>query len=224
MGTQHPRKGAHQPTNTVRGLRTQAGSVCYNAGVLWPNGWIDQNSTWYIGVPRPRLHCVRWEPSSPTERAQQPPNIVPVLRAHVGQSASLNCGPCLLWRNGRPSQQLLISCCTADGRESLYFTVGRIFHSKLPLPTGDLDPHLIHDSPGVSEPTTQTASRADQPFLHNLAQSVPILYKWPRFGPSKFSLPMGVLYRHLIYDSVAPPESFVQTASRSVEPFFCTAH
>jgi len=42
-------------------------SVC-NAGVLWPNGWMDQDDTWYGGRPRPRRHCVRWGPSSPTER------------------------------------------------------------------------------------------------------------------------------------------------------------
>jgi len=43
---------------------------------------------------------------------------------------------------------------------------GRPFPPKLPLPMGDLDPHLIYDSLGPSEPTTQTASRSVQPFLH----------------------------------------------------------
>jgi len=32
-------------------------SVC-NVGVLWPNGWMDQDATWYGGRPRPRTHCV----------------------------------------------------------------------------------------------------------------------------------------------------------------------
>ena len=27
--------------------------------LLWPNGWIDQDVTWYGGTPRPRRHCVR---------------------------------------------------------------------------------------------------------------------------------------------------------------------
>ena len=27
--------------------------------LLWPNGWIDQDATWYGGRPRPRRHCVR---------------------------------------------------------------------------------------------------------------------------------------------------------------------
>jgi len=43
--------------------------------LLWPcNGWMDQDTTWYGGRPRPKQHCVRWEPSSPRARkgAQQP--------------------------------------------------------------------------------------------------------------------------------------------------------
>ena len=67
-------------------------SVC-NAGLLWPNGWMDQGATWYGGRSRPRRHCVTWGPSSlpPRKGAQQPPLF----------------GACLLWPNGRPSQLLL---------------------------------------------------------------------------------------------------------------------
>jgi len=32
---------------------------------LWPNGWIDQDATWYVGRPRPRPHCVRRRPNPP---------------------------------------------------------------------------------------------------------------------------------------------------------------
>jgi len=32
--------------------------------LLWPNGWMDQDATWYEGRPWPRPHCVRWGPSS----------------------------------------------------------------------------------------------------------------------------------------------------------------
>ena len=42
--------------------------------------------------------------------------------------------------------------------------------SKLPLPTGDLDPHVRHDSLDPSEPTDQMASLSVQPFL----------YRWPQ--------------------------------------------
>jgi len=53
-----------------------------NIGVLWPNGWMDQDATWQGGRPQPRPHCVRWGPSSPQR------SIAPIF-----------C-PCLLWPNG----------------------------------------------------------------------------------------------------------------------------
>jgi len=40
-------------------------SVCNDRVGLWPNGWMDQDTTWYGGRPRPRPHCVR---RGPTER------------------------------------------------------------------------------------------------------------------------------------------------------------
>jgi len=58
--------------------------------LLRPNGWMDQDATWYDGRPRPRQHCVRCGPSS-------------TAQGHGPQIF----GPCLLWRNGRPSQLLL---------------------------------------------------------------------------------------------------------------------
>jgi len=47
-------------------------SVC-NVGVLWPSGWMDQDSIWYGDRPRLRPHCVRCGPSSP-QRGTAPPN------------------------------------------------------------------------------------------------------------------------------------------------------
>jgi len=55
--------------------------------VLWPNGWMDQDGTWYGGRPWPRRRCVRSEPSSPLKWAQPP-----------------IFGPCLLWPNGLMDQ------------------------------------------------------------------------------------------------------------------------
>jgi len=46
-------------------------SVC-NFGVLWPNGWTDQDETWLVGRPRPWPHCVRWGPSSPFPKRPHP--------------------------------------------------------------------------------------------------------------------------------------------------------
>jgi len=48
-------------------------SVC-NVGVLWPNGLMDQDATWYGGRPRLRRHCVRRGASSPRKGAQQLPH------------------------------------------------------------------------------------------------------------------------------------------------------
>jgi len=45
-------------------------SVCpvCDVGTLWPNGWTDQDETWHASTPRPRPHCVRWGPSSPSPK------------------------------------------------------------------------------------------------------------------------------------------------------------
>jgi len=113
-------------------------SVCpvSNVGVLWPNGWTDQDETWHAGRPWPWPHCVRWRPSSPSPKGAQPQ-----FSAHVccGQTAGwikmplggkVGLGPghivlhgdpshphigaqprifglCLLWPNGRPAERLL---------------------------------------------------------------------------------------------------------------------
>jgi len=45
--------------------------------LLWPNGWMDQDATWYGGRPRPWLHCDRWGPS-PSQR-----HTAPQFSAHV---------------------------------------------------------------------------------------------------------------------------------------------
>jgi len=60
-------------------------SVCpvCNVGVLWPNGWMDQDKTWHGSRPRPRPHCVRWGHSS-----RQRGTASPIF------------GPYLLWPNG----------------------------------------------------------------------------------------------------------------------------
>ena len=43
----------------------------------WPNGWMDQDATWYGGRPRPKPRCVRWGPSSPTERGGRQAHLHP---------------------------------------------------------------------------------------------------------------------------------------------------
>ena len=52
-------------------------SVC-DVGVLWPNGWMDQDKNWRGGRPRPWSYCVRWGPSSHCPQWAQPPNFRPM--------------------------------------------------------------------------------------------------------------------------------------------------
>jgi len=48
-------------------------SVCnVGVGLLWPNGWMDQDETGYGGRPYPGPHCVRWGPSSPSPKGHSP--------------------------------------------------------------------------------------------------------------------------------------------------------
>ena len=53
-------------------------------GVLWPNGWLDQDETWNAGRPRPRPHCVGWRRSPLPLKGHSP-----AILAHVycGQTA-----------------------------------------------------------------------------------------------------------------------------------------
>ena len=66
-------------------------SVCnVGVGLLWPNGWMDQDANLArrysaVGRNRPRQHRVRWDPAPHTERGTAAPTLF---------------GPCLLWPNG----------------------------------------------------------------------------------------------------------------------------
>jgi len=46
-------------------------SVC-DVGILWPNGWKDQDETWRADRPWPWPHCVRWGPTSPPVKGRSP--------------------------------------------------------------------------------------------------------------------------------------------------------
>ena len=66
----------------------------FGSCLLWPNGCMDEDTTWYGSRPRPRPHFVRLVPA-PLERG----TAAPLFSAHVYCS------------HGRPSQLLLSSCC-----------------------------------------------------------------------------------------------------------------
>jgi len=48
--------------------------VLSNVGVLWPNGWMDQDETWHARRTRPWPRCIRRGPSSPSPKGAQPPS------------------------------------------------------------------------------------------------------------------------------------------------------
>ena len=74
MGTQHPsQKRGHSP------------SPIFGQCLLWPNGCMDQDATWYEVTPRPMRHCARWGPIAPLS-----------LKGH----RPLIFGQCPLWPNG----------------------------------------------------------------------------------------------------------------------------
>ena len=150
-----------------------------------------------------------------------------------GVKCALPCGhigaTCRIWLNlyffqptwvHNPNGKIdRFSCfCTASRQKVPILYNVQPFPPKLPLPMGDLNPHLTHDSLGISEPTTQRASRPVLPFLQMTAEC-PYTLQWDAPSPSKSLLLMGDLDPHLIHGSVGQPESSTQTASRSVQPF-----
>jgi len=66
----------------TRGRTPQIFGPC----LLWPNGWMDQDATWYGGRPRPTPHYVRCGPSYLQKKRHTHSH--PIV------------GTCLLWPNG----------------------------------------------------------------------------------------------------------------------------
>ena len=48
-------------------------SVVCNMRVLYPNGFLDQDATWYGGRPWPKWHCIRCGPSSTHPKGHSSP-------------------------------------------------------------------------------------------------------------------------------------------------------
>ena len=67
--------------------------------ILWPNGWMHRDASWYGGRPQPRGICVRWGHSSPPQNRGRAPNFWPIFivaKRHSSPPPTLF-GPCLLW-------------------------------------------------------------------------------------------------------------------------------
>jgi len=100
--------------------------------------------------------------------------------------------------------------CTYHGRVAILYNGPLLFPLNLPLPSGHLDPNLIHGFFGPPDSSTQKASRLLQPFLFIMGRS---------FHPQNCPLPMGDLDLHVIHDSLGLSEPITRTVSRSVQPF-----
>jgi len=72
--------------------------------LLRPNGWLDQDATWYGGRPRPRQHCARRGLTSPRKGGTAAPNFCPMYCGQTGLGGSRCNFPQfsthVLWRNG----------------------------------------------------------------------------------------------------------------------------
>jgi len=58
-------------------LQKEAPSI-FGPCLLWPNGWMEQDATWYGGRPRPRPHCARWDPAPHPQKGAQPSDFRPI--------------------------------------------------------------------------------------------------------------------------------------------------
>ena len=87
-------------------------SVC-EPGVLWPNGWMDQDETWHAGrPPLPWPQCVRWRPTSPPQRgtaAQFSAHIccgkmAGWIKMPLGMEVGFGPGDCVRWGPSSPKK------------------------------------------------------------------------------------------------------------------------
>ena len=99
------RRGVDVPLPTIRRLcvrctpeqKAHPPPPSFGPCLLWPNGWVDEDATWYGSSPHPRPHCIR-EGASAARNGHR----APIFSTHV------YCG------YGRPSQLLLSSCFIFD--------------------------------------------------------------------------------------------------------------
>ena len=66
------------PASTSRKRGQSPPPPIFGPCLLWPNGCVDQDVTWYGGRSRHRPHCAGWGPSSSPQKGAQPPNFWPM--------------------------------------------------------------------------------------------------------------------------------------------------
>jgi len=68
-------------------------SVVCNTPVLWPNGFMDQDASWYGSRLWPKWHCITWGPSSTHQKGHSsPPQFfrpMPIVAKRLHESGCL---------------------------------------------------------------------------------------------------------------------------------------
>jgi len=133
-------------------------------------GCIDQDTTWYGGRPRPRRHCVKWRPSSPTERGTTTPHF----------SAHVYCGQTVAHLN-----ILLFSNCYTFCRlaQLSHIDTHKSLFPRRPIPS-------------FSDPTYSSGDICCAPFRGGGAGS-PCNTMWPGLRPT--SMPSGILIHPTVW-------------------------
>ena len=72
--------------------------------LLWPNGCMDQNATWYGGRPQPTRHCVRCGPSYPQKKRHTHP-IQFLAHVYCGTEVDLGTGHTVLYGVPAPAKK-----------------------------------------------------------------------------------------------------------------------
>jgi len=142
----------------------------------------------------------------------------PPVRAHWHHLAN-TIEPVLRWptRVHNPNGKLIASAVfaqlTAVSAYTLQWAPCRPFPQKLPLPIGDLDPHLTRFLGPIRAHNPNSISIGSAVFAHCTDDHRVYLYRtlqWDALSPSTLSFPWGNLEPHLIHGSPGPPQSSTQ--------------
>jgi len=107
--------------------------------------------------------------------------------------------------------------CTAHGRKCLYFTTGAPIHQNCPFRWGIWTPsnRWCHGSMRASPQPKQHLDR----FRRVCANDRRVPIQWFARFPFKIVPTHRGSGPHVIHGSLGPPESWTQTATRSLQPF-----
>jgi len=160
--------------------------------LLWPNGWMYQDATWYGGRPRTTRHCVGCGPSSPQKKGTPTPTQFlahvycgqmagwmkrplgrPRLRPHCTRPgpSSRERGTAPLFSahvycgHGRPSQLLLSSCYKQQTRTLTFARCGHIVITLMKMEITGMASNIIKNHICWCGHFKDIGSQTKRPFL-----------------------------------------------------------